>query len=68
MDPATLIAIFQAGSALLQDAPELISTVEQDIKDFGVGTIDAAELQARWSAMNTALTAAKAKWQNAPSA
>lgn len=59
MNPVALLTLV---IAILQDAPELISVVQQDIADLSAGTLTVDQVQARWTAMQTAWGAAKARW------
>jgi len=65
MNAAALLSLL---IVILQDAPELIAVVKQDIADLNAGTLTTDQLAARWSAMQNAWIAAKAKWIAAPSA
>lgn len=58
LNPATI----QLAISLISEAPSLISTLKDDIDAISGGTMTPEELQTKWSAMNVAFAAAKAKW------
>lgn len=62
MNAAALLTLL---ITLMQDLPEMVAVIRQDIADLNAGTLTPDQVQARWTAMQAGWAAAKAKWEAA---